>query len=330
MTVIVVKVQLAPTIQPDFLAHNKDFRTGNVTNSLKRFIDSRPRLIGLGATALAASLWGVGGVFAVLTTVSGLELTLYRLWMGVVLLGVVSWSSGRRINRSSFRSTWFGGLLLAADMAMYFSSVKLTSIVDVSVIGAFQPALVLICARRFFHERMEHRDVLWIVLAMVGVIGTVLGPGVTTHRQLSGDLLAVGSLLCWTAYWLVSKRTRESMDTIRYTFGATLWAAIFITPVAIMFAGSLGNLHASDWFWIVLITVIPGGGDLAMNWAHHYVDASVSSAITCVSPVVAAVAALLILGQPLTLVQCLGGLIGLTAITFVAAHHRQPLVSPLE
>jgi drug/metabolite transporter (DMT)-like permease len=67
-----------------------------------------------------------------------------------------------------------------------------------------------------------------------------------------------------------------------------------------------------------------------MNWAHRYVEASVSSAISCLSPLVAAVAAMVILGQPLTVVQVGGVLVGLAAIAVVAARHIEPVGSQLE
>ena len=299
-------------------------------SSLEHFVSTRTRPLGMGAAGLAAVLWGVGGVFAVLTTVSGLELTFYRLWMGVILLGALAIGSGNRINWPAMRASWLGGVLLAADMTLYFSSVKYTSIVDVSVIGSFQPALILISARRLFNERLKSADVAWIVVAMVGVIIAVLGPGVATKRQFFGDTLAVGSLVFWSAFWLVSKRTRQSVDTLRYTFSATLWAAVSITPVAALSGALVGHITRPNLFWIALIALVPGGGDLAMNWAHHFVDASISSAITCLSPVVAGVTALIVLGQPLTLVEGLGGGVGLTAITILASRHRQPLETPLE
>jgi threonine/homoserine efflux transporter RhtA len=56
----------------------------------------------------------------------------------------------------------------------------------------------------------------------------------------------------------------------------------------------------------------------------------VSSVIGSSNPVVAAVAALVILGQPLTVVQIFCGLAGIAAITIVAARHREPLESALE
>jgi len=67
-----------------------------------------------------------------------------------------------------------------------------------------------------------------------------------------------------------------------------------------------------------------------MNWAHRYVEASVSSAISCLSPLVAAVAAMIILGQPLTVVQVSGVLVGLAAIAVVAARHIEPVESQLQ
>jgi drug/metabolite transporter (DMT)-like permease len=67
-----------------------------------------------------------------------------------------------------------------------------------------------------------------------------------------------------------------------------------------------------------------------MNWAHRYVDASVSSVIGSSNPIVAAVAAMVILGQPLTSTQVACGLVAIGAITVVAARHRQPPESLLE
>ena len=162
---------------------------------------------------------------------------------------------------------------------MFFCAVKLTSVVDATVIGAVQPALVLIAARYLFRERMGRWDVFWIFLAIAGVSAAVIGPGVASRSELNGDLLAVGSLLSWSAYWLVSKHTRESQHTLDYTAGVTIVAALILTPIVLLSGQSLARVDAGDWLWIALLAVVPGGAHLAMNWAHRYVDASVSSVI---------------------------------------------------
>jgi drug/metabolite transporter (DMT)-like permease len=275
-------------------------------------------------------LWGFGAIFAALTFAPGLVLSFYRLWLGAALLAIIVFATGRRLSWATLRASWLGGVFLAGDMALFYSAVKVASVVDVTVIGAFQPVLVILAARRLFGERLARWDVLWIALAMVGVVATVLGPGAKSRHQLLGDLLAVGSLLCWSAYWLVTKHARELHGALEYTFGVTVMAAVTATPVVLLSGQSLGHVKLGDWTWIILLAVVPGSGHLIMNWSHRYVDASISSVLGCLSPLVAAVAAIPILGQSLALFQLAGVLVGLGAIAAIAARHRQPTLSPLE
>ncbi len=286
--------------------------------------------LGLGGSAAAAVLWGFGGIFVVLTYASGLVVAFYRLWLGAVVLSALVYLTGKRLSWSTVRATWLGGLFLGGDMMMFYSAVRLTSIVDVSVIGALQPALVLVAARPLFGERMSRRDVSWIVLAMVGVSIAVIGPGGTAPHRVLGDLLAAGALFSFSAYWLVSKHAREATNAIEYTAGVMFFAALLSTPVVFIAGQSLTRIHPGDWLWIVLLTVVPGSGHLVMNWAHRYVDASISAAISCLSPLVASVAAIPILSQSLTWLQITGVLIGLAAIAVVAARHREPAQPPVE
>jgi drug/metabolite transporter (DMT)-like permease len=292
-----------------------------------RLTSARRQPIGLAASALAAVSWGFTGIFAVLATTPPLVLTFYRLWLTAVLFSIVLYTSGRRLTWALMRASWLGGVFLASDIALFISAVKLTSVVDVTVIVAAQPALVLMAARRLFGERMGRWDVFWILLAMVGVTVTVLGPGVTSRHQLVGDLLAVGALLSWSAYWLASKHARVMHNAMEYTAGLSITAAVVATPIVLLSSESLARVRAGDWLWISLLAIVPGIGNLVMNWAHRYVDASVSSTINCLNPLVAAVAAMVLLGQPLTVVQVGGILLGLTAISVVAAQHREPMES---
>jgi drug/metabolite transporter (DMT)-like permease len=279
---------------------------------------------GLAASALASIMWGFGGIFAVLAFAQGFVLTFYRLWIAAFILTAIVYATGRRLTWTNIRASWLGGIFLAGNMAMFFSAVKVTSVANVTVIGAFQPALVLLAARRLFGERTGRWDVLWIILAITGVSIAVLGQGATRPHSLSGDLMAVVALLCWSAYWLVSKHARASHNAMEYTAGVTIMASIVMTPVVLLSGQSLTRVRTGDWIWIILMAIVPGGAHLVMNWAHRYVDASVSSAFACLNPLVAAVAAFLILNQPLGAVQILGLIVAIAAIAVIAARHHEP------
>jgi drug/metabolite transporter (DMT)-like permease len=286
--------------------------------------------LGLSASAGAATLWAFGGIFAALTFASGMVSAFYRLWLGAALLTAITYVVGQRLSWATLRHTWLGGVFLAGDMMMFYSAVRLTSIVDVTVIGAFQPALVLVAARRMFDERLGRWDVFWIVIAMAGVTIAVLEPSPTAHHRVLGDLLSVGALVSFSAYWLVSKRARERTQAMEYTAGVTIIAAI-VTGIVVLASGqALDRVHLTDWIWFVLLALVPGSGHFLMNWAHRFVDASVSSAISCLAPLVAAVVAIPILGQSLSALQVVGELIGVAAIAIVAARNRQPAELPAE
>jgi drug/metabolite transporter (DMT)-like permease len=59
------------------------------------------------------------------------------------------------------------------------------------------------------------------------------------------------------------------------------------------------------------------GAHILVNWAHRYVDVSISSLLMLLVPVVAGIAAWVILDESLTLVQVAGGVVTLAAILVI-------------
>jgi drug/metabolite transporter (DMT)-like permease len=274
--------------------------------------------LGLGASALAALGWGFAGVFADLTLASGMVVTFWRCWIAAALLAAAVITAGRRISWSLLGRSALGGVFLAADMILFFTAVKSTTVAVATVIGALQPALVMAAAGPMVGERIDRRTIVWTAVAITGVAVIVVGGGSPSHGELLGDLLAVGSLFAWTGYFMAAKRARPGVDALDYTAGVTIVAAV-VTSVVVLVAGqSPAGVAAGDWLWIALLAVIPTGAHLLMNWAHRYIDVSTASVIGSANPIVAAVASYVILGQRLDALQIAGGIVGVAAITVVA------------
>ncbi len=282
----------------------------------------RQPALGLAASATAAAAWGVAAIFVKVADVPALVLTLYRLWVATAILLIVSLATRRTLRWRHLGAVVPGGILLAADMACFFSAVKLTSIADVTVIAALQPALVLLVAGRMFGEIITRTDIAWTALAIAGVSVVVIGPGVPTSHHLAGDVLAVASLLAWAGYFVVSKRARQATGALEYTFGVTAVGAVVLLPVVLISGQGLGVSRPGSWLWIGLLAVVPGTGHLLMNWAHRSVDVSVSSVVGASNPVFAGGAAWIFLHQTLDVVQLAGGIVGIAAIGVVAGRKR--------
>lgn len=289
----------------------------------------RQPLLGIIAVALAAAGWGTAATFIKLSHVPPLVLTEYRLTVSSGVFLAVLVVTGRRLRLKDIWPAIPGGMLLCADMACYFAAVDDTRVADAAVIGALQPALVLLVARPLFNERVDRWDLGWTALAIAGVVAVVAGGGVPRGAGVRGDLLAVASLLAWTAYFLLSKRARRRSGTVEYTFWVTVVAAVVLLPFAFASGETMVVDSANSWLWIAMLALIPGSAHLLINWAHSQVDVSVSSVIGSSNPIFAAGVAWAVLGQGLDAVQLLCGLAGIGAMCVVAGRTRLEAGTPL-
>lgn len=275
---------------------------------------------GLVATGMGTVAWGFAAIFVKLASLSGLVLPFFRLWAGFTLMLIVALAVRRRLGWRVLWASVPGGVFFGADVVFYFTALKNTSVANATFIGSLQPILVLLVAARLFGERLARSQLGWMTLALAGVGVVVLGGAGGLDGLRLGDLLAVGALLAWTGYWLASKHVRARLTTVEYMTGLFLVASVVVTPVALVAAGgAIGVERPLDWLWIGLLGVIPGTGHFLFNWAHRYVPATISSLVQAAVPVVATAAAFVILGEPLTGLQALGGVIAVLAIGVVCA-----------
>lgn len=280
---------------------------------------------GLGSAVLGSLMTGFGGIFASLTYgMSGVILACWRTWLGASFLLLLLLSTGRRLHRGTVRSSLWPAFFLSADFVTFFCAIKLTSVVDAAILGALQPLLVMIFARQIFSERLQRFDVLWIVLAACGVSIAVLGPGTHGPHALAGNLCAIAAVFMWTGYWLAVKRSRQDHDALEFTASVLLVSSLLVVPVWLLSGESIFHSRATDWHWILLLAVIPSTGHLVLNYAQRFLSASISSAIGCLNPLVASVAAVPILHQKLGPTQIVGVALGVAAVTAVALARREP------
>jgi drug/metabolite transporter (DMT)-like permease len=273
----------------------------------------------LGATAVLSTvvIWGFTNTLIKLSPLEPLTFALHRLWLGSLLLLGTLYAVGKRLSWRTVRASAPGGVLLGIEIAFFFSAIKHTSIADVAVISALQPALVLVVAGRLFGERVGGRQVAWTAVSLVGVALVTLGSAGTPAWSLGGDLFAVGSLFAWTAYFLVSKRVRAEVPALDYMAVVFIIATLVVAPLALASGQPLGGLRLADAAMLVVFVLGASGGHLLLAWAHPSVDVSVSSLLMLAQPVVSSVAALLILGEPITPLTAAGGVIVLGSLAAI-------------
>src|SRR5262249_22828911 len=163
---------------------------------------------------------------------------------------------------------------------LYFTSLRLTTVADVTIIGALQPALVLLLAGPLFGEPATALAVVWSGIAFLGTALVVLGAAHPSRASVAGDGLAFLNLFAFTAYFLASKRFRDHAHPWDYVIGVTTVSGVVVGLVALA-TGQLATVPAPSALAVLAaIAVFPGTlGHVLTNWAHAHVSAFVASTI---------------------------------------------------
>lgn len=270
--------------------------------------------LGVAAAAVAVAAWGLSGVIAKGIDMGGIAIATYRFLIYGIVLSTYMVVRRTPMSWRALRLSFWGGMALGADVAFFFSAVKLTTVANATVIGALQPILMAIVAVRFFGERVARRDAVLALVAIGAVAVVVLAGADNSARTGQGDLLAVGALFSWSAYFVFAKRAAGQLTSQEYTIGVAIWTGLCNLPLALIFGQSL-QWPGTSSFLAVLVLAFGAGllGHSMMNWSIQKIPLWISSTMTLLIPVVSAAAAWLFLDEQLTAAQ-----IGAMAVVIAA------------
>ena len=260
----------------------------------------------MAAVFTAVTLMGIGSVVAKASDIDGPVLALHRAWVAAALYVGLFLAVGGRINATSLRAAAPGGLFFGVQLALFFSSIQLTTVANATMLIALQPVAVLLFFSKRFDEAATRRQLVLSALALIGVGVVVFGSTGSPSWSPVGDLLAVGALTMWTLYFVASKEARQRLGAFEYQGLSLLFSAAIMLPVSLLFSGTV-DPGEGKWWWIPAMVAIPGTGHLAMNWAHPRVRLTLVSQMTLFSPVISvALAAVVLDGETVNSLQLVG------------------------
>jgi drug/metabolite transporter (DMT)-like permease len=280
---------------------------------------------GLIGAVIAVCAWSTGTVLAKYIDMGGLAIGFWRFAFFAVAIAIWLRAGGTRLRWRIMRDSLWGGLALGADVALFFSAVKLTSVVNATIIGALQPIVVGVVAARFFGEQIRARDALWSLMALSGVVVVVLASAGDAISDLRGDALAFAAMLSWSAYFIASKDSKKRLTSTEFTAGTALWTALICAPAGLIAGQDMSWPSATNWAWLVAMAVGAGiVGHALMNWSLVRIPLWVGSTFTLAIPVFSTILAWAILGEAVSIVQGLAMAVVLVALGAIVHGQRHP------
>jgi drug/metabolite transporter (DMT)-like permease len=261
-------------------------------------------------------LWGLNFTVTKYVLTHGFKPLAYSSirYGGAALLfsGLTSWREGSL----TVRRRDVPLLLLAAGIGVwlnqvtYMYAVKLTTATTVALILGSTPIFAALIARAFGLERLSR--LFWVasLVSFAGVALVAIGAGGGVSGDVAGDLLAVGTAATWAAYSVAVAPLMRSYSP--YLISAVVLVVGWV-PLAATSARQLAtqSWSAVGWLdWLCLGYALLGPlvvTNILWFTAIDRVGPSRATLFGNMQPFVAAIFALAILSERITVLQVVGG-----------------------
>ena len=283
-----------------------------------------PALIALFAGALAI---GSSGIFVRLSETGPTATAFWRGCLALPFLAVWALIERRSAVRAAATAAagapapgtlrdpmfFWAGVFFAGDLALWHTSLLLTSIAASTLEANCAPILVTLLSWTLFGERPRLGFLAAIVLAFGGmllILAPKLGGG---GHALLGDALGLGTAFFYAGYILAVARLRSAHGTGIVMFATTLVFTVLLLPLALL--QPFLPLTARGW-WLLLGCALSAQvlGQSLIAYALAHLPATFSAVGLYAQVIAAAGYAWLLLGERLAPVQLAGGAVVLAAI----------------
>jgi drug/metabolite transporter (DMT)-like permease len=254
-----------------------------------------------------------GPIFVRLSEVGPVATAAWRMSLAVPALALMLFFEPREtrtIAGLDGKQYWLlvlSGLFFAADVAMWNSSVMLTSVASASFLANGAPVFVVLLSWLLFKERPTP---LFLLGLLVGVAGSAVMMSESlrmSSRNFLGDFLSVAAAACYACYILTVARARKRSSTMTLmTIGSAVSAAALWLIVPFLETDLIPNT-TEGWLVVIgiaLFTQVAGQTLIALSLG--YVSANFSALILLLQPVIPTLAAWVLFDETLSRVQAIG------------------------
>lgn len=264
---------------------------------------------------------GLSAIFVKWANAPGPVSGFYRMVIATAIMTIPFGAQAKQRAPLSSRHILFAalaGLFFAGDLATWNTAVLIGNAANATLFGNTAPVWVSIGALILFRQKLA--PVFWggLVLAMFGA-AVILGGDFITHPTLgAGDLLGLLSGFFYGMFFLATERARDKLSSLVSWWISAAVCTLGLLALSLAFNLPLAGYSTETYLNLIALAVIVQlVGWLAINYALGHLPASIVSPTLLGQPVITAIAAVPLLGQPLGAVQVVGGVLVLAGILIV-------------
>lgn len=253
-------------------------------------------------------------------------ISMNRMYMACMLLLPIVWTKRKEFMKLT-KKDWFllciAGLFLAMHFALWFESLKLTTVASSTIILALQPIVALIASFIIFKERTSISTVITIGISIIGVVMVGWGDFTISSRSvIIGDILSFLCVLALVAYLMIGQSNVKQISHWIYSFCVFFFAGVILNIFNLIAGVPIIGYDMREWGIFLLLAVFPTIAHVIYNYLLNYINTTTISMSILGEPVGASILAILLLGESIKGLQLAGGLIVLLGVFLFLMQQR--------
>jgi drug/metabolite transporter (DMT)-like permease len=213
---------------------------------------------------------------------------------------------GRFVSVEEWRRAIVTGVVLGANILLFYTAATRTSVANLEFIAALAPLMLMPAGAMFFHEKVDRRAALFGLVSIAGLALVLFDAPKRGAATWFGNGLAVLSLATWCGYLLASRQLRKGMSVATLMASALPIATLITLPV-VLITHDIGKFDGRSMIYIVILTLLTGViAHGLIVYAQRKVPIGIMSMMQVGQPALAVVWSAVFLSQSLRALQILG------------------------
>lgn len=283
------------------------------------------RVKGFAAGILAAVFYGTNPLGTLPLYADGINsgsVLFYRYGLSVAFFFVWLLVRGESLKirwGHAIKLALLGTMFAMSSLTLYESFHYMNAGVASTILFSY-PIMTALIMVMFYHERVNLRTTLAILLAVSGIALLYRGGGDGgTTLSATGVILVLFSSLLYALYIVYVKQFKvEGMTSEKFT----AWIIFFGWIALILFMLFKGEqfqlLHGTQWLWGIQLALLPTVGSLFLiNIAIKLIGATPTAIMGAIEPLTAVAISCLLFGEAFTLRLAVGIVLILSAVILI-------------
>ena len=272
-----------------------------------------PAFAALVASAIAM---GISPIFVRLADVGPYTSAFWRVFLALPAL--YAWMKADRKGppgRAFTLPVVLAGLAFAGDLFFWHLSVVHTSVANATFFATTAPIWVALFGWLIFRRKVSLGTLAGLSLCLLGGAALVAQSFALQPQRVVGDVFGLLTAIFFGLYFLAVGKARDTISAARVTLELSVITAAVLFAIAVAFEAKFWPTSVQGWLAVLGMALIShAAGQGLLSIALGRLPAMFSALVIFLEAIAAALFGWLILNEPVSLVQALGGVLILAGI----------------